>query len=372
MSADKDINRNNYEEFFIDYLDGKLSEASLRRLECFLLANPDLREELEGMELAVIRASGETFGSKDQLLNIDLSLPVGEENFPFFAIAASEGDLTEIQRSAFRDFLSAHPEKEEEYQTIQQLRLQPEPSDQYPAKSELKKPAFTVYRRELYAGLALAASLTLLIGLFFILREKPAVTVAQETRPVEERVMEIKTDSIPESIPLIRAVNTSPQDSLKKVSPRSKSVQGIPLQSGFPLASNLPEEVTPEEPLLLVASIDPSRLRSPFPTHRPYESSSLPGIPGPAYAPVNTLSVPTQYLTLQEFAKQKLTSLILGEANEDELSVWTLANAGLNKLNEKAGTEMKLERNTTPEGRTSFLSFSSRLLSFSTPLNREE
>ena len=44
------ISRNNYEVFFLDYLEGKLSEEELGMLRTFLEFNPDLAVELEGME----------------------------------------------------------------------------------------------------------------------------------------------------------------------------------------------------------------------------------------------------------------------------------------------------------------------------------
>lgn len=44
------INRHNYEGFYIDYLDGNLDAEKAAEMEAFLEANPDLAEELEGME----------------------------------------------------------------------------------------------------------------------------------------------------------------------------------------------------------------------------------------------------------------------------------------------------------------------------------
>ena len=40
------INRNNYEVFFMDYLDGNLDESVVNDFIEFLQKNPDLKEEL--------------------------------------------------------------------------------------------------------------------------------------------------------------------------------------------------------------------------------------------------------------------------------------------------------------------------------------
>ena len=45
-----DISRNNYESWFLDYLDGRLNAAEEEILLSFLEFNQDLRTELGGFE----------------------------------------------------------------------------------------------------------------------------------------------------------------------------------------------------------------------------------------------------------------------------------------------------------------------------------
>ena len=62
-----DINRNNYEEYFLDFLEGNLSPSENDLLMSFLNSNPDLKEELELLnELPEIRIE-ETFLEKSTL-----------------------------------------------------------------------------------------------------------------------------------------------------------------------------------------------------------------------------------------------------------------------------------------------------------------
>ena len=44
------INKENYEVYFIDYLDDKLDELTVAKLRLFLELHPELKEELAGME----------------------------------------------------------------------------------------------------------------------------------------------------------------------------------------------------------------------------------------------------------------------------------------------------------------------------------
>ena len=41
------INKDNYESFFLRYIEGRLSESEQKELEAFLLQNPETKELLE-------------------------------------------------------------------------------------------------------------------------------------------------------------------------------------------------------------------------------------------------------------------------------------------------------------------------------------
>ena len=43
------ITKENYESYFIDYLEGLLPEALQEELDDFLFRHPDLREQMEGI-----------------------------------------------------------------------------------------------------------------------------------------------------------------------------------------------------------------------------------------------------------------------------------------------------------------------------------
>lgn len=53
------INRNNYEAFFLDYQEGNLSEDERKAVLEFIAQNPDLKEELEGFELIALKPESE-------------------------------------------------------------------------------------------------------------------------------------------------------------------------------------------------------------------------------------------------------------------------------------------------------------------------
>ena len=53
------INRNNYEEYLLLYLDGELSQGETLQVEAFLGANPDLAEELQLLKQTILQPEAE-------------------------------------------------------------------------------------------------------------------------------------------------------------------------------------------------------------------------------------------------------------------------------------------------------------------------
>ncbi len=71
------INRNNYEVFFLDHIDGKLSPLLVEELRAFLLLNPDLAAEFDDVQASMIPFSShctELFPDKKSLLKPELPL----------------------------------------------------------------------------------------------------------------------------------------------------------------------------------------------------------------------------------------------------------------------------------------------------------
>ena len=58
------INRNNYEAYFLDYIEGTLGFAEKAELEAFLVINPDLKIELDNFETISLPLAENIFHEK--------------------------------------------------------------------------------------------------------------------------------------------------------------------------------------------------------------------------------------------------------------------------------------------------------------------
>jgi len=150
------ITRNNYEEFFLLYVDNELSPAERHAVERFVDAHPDLREEWETLlqcriapdELAV-------FGEKDALLRQEGAPVYGEGgigggidpaiagdlihagNYEEYFLSYIDGELDPAVRARVEEYARLHPALLPEFTLLQQATYTPDPAIVFPHKERL-------------------------------------------------------------------------------------------------------------------------------------------------------------------------------------------------------------------------------------------
>lgn len=154
------INRHNYEIFFIDYIDGKLSGEQLLDLQYFLQANPDLAQELEDIEDVTLQPDNVRYEDKSSLKKLVGELLVNASNFEEYCIAYIEKNLTKEKESQLEQYLELHPEKKTDYILFTNTVLSPNREVIYPNKSKLKK-TITLHR-VIRIATAVAASIAII------------------------------------------------------------------------------------------------------------------------------------------------------------------------------------------------------------------
>ena len=171
------ITRDNYEIWFIDYLDGRLNPLQISQLMVFLKENADLAAELEGLGETFLVAEQISFEAKDYLKEISQkALVINNNNFDDLCIARIEGDLNAEQRKEFERYLFTHPEKINDYGLYAKTRLQPDYNVIYDKKSSLKKYSIkNNYRKYFIPAVGIAASVILLILAYFYMNDFDAI-----------------------------------------------------------------------------------------------------------------------------------------------------------------------------------------------------
>lgn len=169
------INRNNYEEFFILHLDNELNAEQQQALQLFLQQNPDLQAELDllsGTKLSV----DETVVFPDKALLFAGSLLQQTEEQQQVSAQDSEiimyldAELTENDKKAFEQKLAGDTVLQQQVALFAKTKLQASAAEVFPDKALLYKEEETRRRIVpmywLRMGVAAAVLLTLGVGGF--------------------------------------------------------------------------------------------------------------------------------------------------------------------------------------------------------------
>jgi hypothetical protein len=135
------INKTNYEIWFIDYLDGKLSVDQVAELLLFVDEHPELGEELDGMSDVVLSAEAPKFPNKSSLMKSEL--PVSEADVHLLLARKLEGDLSPEDLSWADELISSHEEVARAWSFLSLTKLSPE-TIEFADKSKLLKPVEVV------------------------------------------------------------------------------------------------------------------------------------------------------------------------------------------------------------------------------------
>lgn len=215
------ITRDNYEAWFILYLDNELDAEAKAAVEAFALAHPDLGEELEMLlQTRLVPESHLSFGPLDSLLKTESAETAIPEQYQEWMLLRVDGELEAEKENELDTWLANEPAGQKEMNRLMLSRMQADMDLVYPDKESLYRSATP--RRALiisWRRIAVAASLLLAISTATYLwtsRERDVNTgdpiaenpvavknnpanapvVSRETEP--EQPVPVKTPSTPE------------------------------------------------------------------------------------------------------------------------------------------------------------------------------
>jgi hypothetical protein len=137
------INRNTYEIFIIDYLEGNLNPVQVSELLLFLEQNPDLKQELENLELVYLTQNEITPIDKTHLKKPEFNLI--KKSFEHLLIANIEGDNTPDESSELIKAKHLYPELVQEERLFFLTKLVPDLSVHFTNKKALKHFVLATY-----------------------------------------------------------------------------------------------------------------------------------------------------------------------------------------------------------------------------------
>lgn len=192
------ISRDNYEEYFLLYADNELTPAEKVSVKQFLLAHPDLQQEMDLLLSTKLPVDNISFNDKECLFAHSMKLNYVDEALLLYI----DNELSEKQKTDVEEKLKKDAGYKLQFESL--LKTKPGTPDKiiYPYKKDLyrhqEKRRFSTY----WVGVAAAIVLLLSMGVFVITyQQKPDVMVADvpnKTQPVKEAngVEPAKTDIV--------------------------------------------------------------------------------------------------------------------------------------------------------------------------------
>ena len=181
------INRNNYEQYFLLYADNELSAVEKSMVAMFVQQNPDLEEEFLMLQQSVVTPDESiTLVDKSFLFRQENQF-IGKHNYEEIFIAYNDGELTKDEKQEVEKFLADHPGMQKQFSFFQQLKFEPDHSIVFPEKRSLLKKEGKGRVIPLNVRRALVAAVILGVGLWtganYLLEEKTPVTIVKVTPP---------------------------------------------------------------------------------------------------------------------------------------------------------------------------------------------
>jgi hypothetical protein len=368
-----DINRNNYEAFLLDLMEGKLSVSDQQKVRDFLMLNPDCSPSSFGSELWVLEPEEFLFSGREKLKKElpDADTGISESNFDLFSIARMEGDLNASQEWDHQQMVEGDEERRLEWSQWQQTRLVAREVI-CRGKSSLRRKSGVKRGIIWLSVLSSAAAIALLLIFLRVDTNIERAPIAEESSELEESSsrensdvpdLTVETPSLEEETlaladdPVlfsIKKVTDGPIESVGKEKHRSPSVTQDTL---LPVESKTIES----RPLLLTANnSNPASLAHTI----DYDQIEPLNIP-PTKASIANL-------TLAQIGEIDVQEALVTYKEEKDISVWSIANAGLKGLNKITGADMSILAARDESGGFSGFRFKSKRFSVASPVERSE
>lgn len=157
------INEENYEAYFLDYIEGNLSPMDTDMLLSFLENNPLLKDELSDYSEINLIPTKSSFNINNLIKTDLINDSINTSNFEEFAIANLENDLTSEKNEELNSFIAQNQPLKKDFTILNKTILTADKTIIYAEKENLKKviPFFLPYYR-----IATVAAIILLMFTF--------------------------------------------------------------------------------------------------------------------------------------------------------------------------------------------------------------
>lgn len=369
------INRENYEAYLLDYMEGTLSPETEKDLVKFMADNPDLYYAIDLHDITVLPEKI-NFPYKESIKKGGLNREINRDNFEQFCIARAEGDLPSSAEKKLHLFLEKNPDCAGVANLYGNLILKADKTLIFPDKHLLKKKEPSMRqvsgyfnKRTLYRAVSVAASVVIIVSVWIFtqngrllnksiygpvtgesslsVEKAPAVDLMERISAdiLQYPTGQINTDFLTANLTINNQVLPDVPDEVNQ-------------PAGIPSCSDRKSDLLPPaSPRInikgtVISSGSQSGIRQVY----------LAGLyRSPSSTQVRNASGPGSFINgLTGFVAQFSDN----DSERERLTLWDLADAGIKGINSLAGTDLHIDREYDQYGDLVSLEFTSRNVEF--------
>lgn len=377
------FNKENYEIYVLDFLEGKLTEEDHAMFIKFLEDHPDIYKEVKDISNLQLQPGDIKFYGKNILKRATGTFQYNKD-FENFCIAFIEGDLEPDEKLKFENWLKENNEKKYEFESYRKVYLKADKNIFFSPKSKLKKLTIVQRRIRWVSILSAAAAVTVFLIIFtksadiinrkFISEKSDdELKITTEIETLKEKTEQINKDSGQ----FQELESTEKQLTEAKLDHIKIEEQAVLSEQKYTSAENYPGHTYDK----INTGMEPGAWRKEKISIKPV-SSILAFIEIHNSVDYNELKQPVPekgrnldgYQTIREFASENILANLFSVNESDEqtkLTLWNLASNGFEGLNNISEGGYALNREINENGTTKRISVETPLLGLSIPIKNK-
>lgn len=292
------INLGNYEEFFILYMDGELSEDQVAMVDAFLLQHPGLQAELDMLMSTKLPADDISFFNKEELFAANMKLATAEDELLLYL----DNELPSDRKEILSRQLEKSPDLQARHALLLQTKLDASEHIPYPNKEELYRRSERLVFFRPWMRAAAAAVVIAALGLLYWNNNKGIDTAGQPPVVVKNAPEKKEGPSPIQQPALEQSINGQPSQTLASADDKleirkAANAEERPVKKGLPVKEELPvqlQQVTQQDiaytepPVQRTHGTDPANVavsgsdeavNNSFVTSAPQERNTIEALP---------------------------------------------------------------------------------------------
>jgi hypothetical protein len=361
------IDRSNYEIWFLDWLDGNLDSLQAEQLKLFLDQNDDLREEFNDLTSVNLVSSGILFPYKEHLKRSPSDLSPSQ--FEYLCAACLENDLTNSQLAELKEIVYTYPDKKKTFDLIQKTIIVPARISYKHKSLLLKQTTVQKVTRFTVIGLSAAAAISLIIITYSSI---PWSTSLKFKSSAHNFVPDSTLQRPSSVIATDRIITDSvPVPAEKK---RENRFANIHKEDTVITYSDMIIALSDDS---LVRKIDNQEMtvnKVPVYTHVDLRKGIISNTLIASNPTFNIPDVEDERSQVGRFISKTFREKFLKEKTptDSPLKGYEIAEAGVTGLNKLFGWQMALDKKNDENGQPKSVYFSSKILKFNAPVKKRE